>query len=55
VVRDPKNSGAWFELFRSQRNHRIDSGGAENLVLNQQLIVLRRARRRAPNLALSDG
>ena len=27
---------------------------AENLLLKQQLIVLRRARRRAPNLALSD-
>src|SRR5215510_288991 len=27
---------------------------AENLVLKQPLIVLRRARRRAPNLALSD-
>ena len=27
---------------------------AENLVLKQQLIVLRRARRRAPNLTLSD-
>ena len=27
---------------------------AENLVLKQQLIVLRRARKRAPNLALSD-
>ena len=27
---------------------------AENLVLKQQLIVLRRARRRAPNLRLSD-
>src|SRR5436309_15544846 len=27
---------------------------AENLVLKQQLIVLRRVRRRAPNLALSD-
>src|SRR4029453_16925553 len=27
---------------------------AENLVLKQQLIVLRRARRRSPNLALSD-
>jgi hypothetical protein len=27
---------------------------AENLILKQQLIVLRRARRRAPNLALSD-
>ena len=36
-----------------------DPGGvraviAENLVLKQQLIVLRRARKRAPNLALSD-
>ena len=28
---------------------------AENLLLKQQLIVLRRARQRAPNLALSDG
>src|SRR5712691_6841842 len=27
---------------------------AENLLLKQQLIVLRRARQRAPNLALSD-
>jgi hypothetical protein len=27
---------------------------AENLVLKQQLIVLRRGRRRAPNLRLSD-
>src|SRR6202158_1027180 len=27
---------------------------AENLLLKQQLIVLRRARKRAPNLALSD-
>src|SRR3989454_11377538 len=27
---------------------------AENLLLKQQLIVLRRARRRAPNLTLSD-
>jgi putative transposase len=27
---------------------------AENLLLKQQLIVLRRARRRAPNLPLSD-
>ena len=27
---------------------------AENLLLRQQLIVLRRARQRAPNLALSD-
>ena len=27
---------------------------AENLVLKQQLIVLRRGRQRAPNLALSD-
>src|SRR6266849_5808477 len=27
---------------------------AENLILKQQLIVLRRARKRAPNLALSD-
>src|ERR1700688_3704627 len=27
---------------------------AENLLLKQQLIVLRRVRRRAPNLALSD-
>src|ERR1700722_19843449 len=28
---------------------------AENLLLKQQLIVLRRARKRAPNLTLSDG
>jgi hypothetical protein len=27
---------------------------AENLVLKQQLIILRRARRRAPKLTLSD-
>ena len=27
---------------------------AENLILKQQLLVLRRARKRAPNLALSD-
>ena len=27
---------------------------AENLLLKQQLIVLRRARQRAPNLTLSD-
>jgi hypothetical protein len=27
---------------------------AENLMLKQQLIVLRRGRQRAPNLALSD-
>jgi hypothetical protein len=27
---------------------------AENLILKQQLIVLRRGRQRAPNLALSD-
>ena len=27
---------------------------AENLLLKQQLIVLRRARRRAPNLTCSD-
>jgi hypothetical protein len=27
---------------------------AENLILKQQLIVLRRARKRAPNLALRD-
>jgi hypothetical protein len=27
---------------------------AENLILKQQLIVLRRARKRAPNLTLSD-
>src|SRR6202521_3740222 len=32
----------------------VRAGIAENLLLKQQLIALRRARRRAPNLALSD-